>query len=211
MRKLSDLNADFETVGRRVMEIVDRVGFGVLPKGDWDAELLGILIDALPELQDSDSFRRAEILGLTDQRYRTLYSKIAMRRTGPGTDQDDVAIIREYLGRVLQEWRDEPESSEVRIVVDDELKRRNLMRALERAETPVELSITGHSVVMKRTGLDRLLDRLKNENALPAEFAEAMSNRNRRERRRAIADALREAGTEVITQLALQIAAGVAT
>lgn len=206
--ELTQFSVNYEMIGKRVVEIIDRVGFAVLPKGDWDAEMLGILLDCVPELADADSFERSEILGITDQRFRAIYGKISMRRVQRGRPEDDLSLIASYLEKALELWRDDPETAEVRLVVDDEAKRRSLMRALERAGAPVELSITGHSLVMKRAGFDRLLKRLESDNALPQQFVSAMAKRNRRDRIASVAEAMKNMGAELITQIAVQVASG---
>ena len=200
-------NPDYETIGREIINVIDRYGFGVLPKSEWDGEILRILIESINQLRNEDSFGRAEMLGITDQRYRNLIKKIGMRHGHYADRRDDVSLIAQYVQQALVRFTETPGLEEVRIVENDEMKRRSLQRAIERANLPVDLSVTGHAVSMHKNDLDSLVARIPLDQ-LPQELKQATEKRKRDERITAIVSALQHTGTEVVTGIFTQLLVG---
>ena len=112
---------------------LDEYGFGVLGKADLEALMLYAMLQASESLHAADSYGRAEMLRITDQKYRTLIKRAAIWLDDSAAGVDDHALFAEFLTEVLKAYIDAPEQTEIRLLVDDETRRRNIQRALERA------------------------------------------------------------------------------
>ena len=147
LRKLpGDLSLD--RFGEVFATKLDEYGFGVLGKADLEALMLYAMLQASETLHAADSYGRAEMLRITDQKYRTLIKRAAIWLDDSATGVDDHALFAEFLTEVLEAYIDAPEQTEIRLLVDDETRGRNIQRALERASAqskgiPVEISLTG--------------------------------------------------------------------
>jgi len=154
-----------EQFGREIIRLLGQYGFGVLSKSDLEAVLLHCLQYSSSSLGAGDSYAQAEMLRITDQKYRSL-----MRRAGMWIRDDhratDEHLFHDLLKTALAAYQECPEEKEVRVVIDDELLRRNTQRALERASRSragiaVEISLTGRSLILRGSDLDRMLERVK--------------------------------------------------
>ena len=198
--ELSNMKPDYEEFGKAVVSIIDRYGFGVLPKSDWDSEILFALLNSIANLESRDSFGRAEALGITDQRYKSLISKAGMRHGSYQSADGDQELLTKYLVKAIRRFVENPAQGEIRIVEDDELRRRDLLRAIERSESAVELAVTGHAVVMRAADFEHLLTRLNKNNELHESVVSALSKKNRNDRLKSVASAVREVGVDVFVE-----------
>jgi len=189
-------------IGEQILAILKTHGFGVLGKADLEAALLHALLQASASFRKADSYERAEMLRITDQKYRTL-----SRRAGMWLDVDfakttDHALFTEFLTEAIRFYAQSPEEKEVRIVIDDELKRRNMQRALERAaisglSIAVEISLTGRSLLLRGTDLDRMIERMNSEPSIDTGLKQAIKDKQSLERRRAALEFLKKSGAKV--------------
>lgn len=136
----------------------------MLGKADLEALMLHAMLLASESLRAADSYKRAEMLRITDHKYRTLIKRAAIWLDDSANDVDDQALFKEFLAEVLEAFINAPEQNEIRLLVDDETRRRNIQRALERASAqskgiPVEISLTGRTLILRATDLERMLER----------------------------------------------------
>ena len=167
---------------------LDEYGFGVLSKADLEALMLHALLESSPTFQSADSYRRAEMLRITDQKYRALIKRTAIWLQENANDVDDQALFQEFLTEVLEAYISAPDEREIRLLVDDETRRRNIQRSLERASTrskgiPVEISLTGRSLILRAADLDSMLERVKDEASLPAALKQRIKDKKGQELR----------------------------
>jgi len=80
-----------EQFGREIIRLLGQYGFGVLSKSDLEAVLLHCLQYSSSSLGAGDSYAQAEMLRITDQKYRSL-----MRRAGMWI-RDDHRATDEHL------------------------------------------------------------------------------------------------------------------
>ncbi len=179
-----------EIFGERILSVLKSHGFGVLGKADLEAALLHATIHSSKSFGAADSFRRAEMLRITDQKYRTL-----SRRAGIWLGEDlaeisDDALFSEFLSKAIRLYVQSPDEKEVRVVIDDELQRRNVQRALERAaisglSIAVEISLTGRSLILRGSDLDRMIGRLGSDQRIASGLKQVIQDKQGVERRRA--------------------------
>lgn len=67
-----------ETFGKQLLATLNTLGFGILVKADLEAALLHALLQASPSFKAADSYQRAEMLRITDQKYRTIIRRAGM-------------------------------------------------------------------------------------------------------------------------------------
>ena len=162
MKNLSDIDA--EAFGRTIVDVLQRFGFGVLTKVDLEAALLHALYRSSASLSEADSYGRAEMLRLTDSRFRAIHRRAEMW-LGDHELHHDGELLTKFLGDAISAFERDPSQPEVRILIDDDMQRRNLQRALERraqgqASIPVDLSVSGRSLVLKGSDLDQWIERV---------------------------------------------------
>lgn len=167
---------------------LDEYGFGVLSKADLEALMLHALLQSSPTFQSADSYRRAEMLRITDQKYRALIKRAAIWLQNNTNEVDDQTLFQEFLTEVLEAYISAPDEREIRLLVDDEIRRRNIQRALERASArskgiPVEISLTGRTLILRASDLESMLERVKCNKSLPAELRRLIKDKKGRELR----------------------------
>jgi hypothetical protein len=182
-------------------------GFGVLGKVDLEALLLHAMLQASKSLNEADSYGRAEMLRITDQKYRTLIKRAAIWLDDSSKGLDDHALFEEFLTEVLNAYVNAPEQTEIRLLVDDEIRRRNIQRALERASAqsngiPIEISLTGRSLILRATYLDSMLERVKYSQSLPAALRKLIKDKQGRELRIKVLDFAKATGKAFAPKLA---------
>jgi hypothetical protein len=186
-------------------------GFGILGKADLEALTLHSLIQSSRAFQSADSYGRAEMLRITDQRYRALIKRATIWLDESAQHGDDRGLFQEFLAEVLEAYIDAPEQTEIRLIVDDEARRRNIQRALERVSTrskgiPVEISLTGRSLILRGSDLDSMLERVKDNEALPTELRRLIEGKKGRELRSKVLDFGKNATKELVPLLASLLA-----
>jgi len=115
----------------------------------------------------------------------------------------DEELFHDLLKRALVAYQGCPTEKEVRVVIDDELLRRNMQRALERAylrgsSIAVEISLTGRSLVLRGSDLDRMIERAKISDVVDAELKRILTAKNGLDRRRAVFEWIRAGGDAVL-------------
>ncbi len=151
----ADLSA--KTFGDEIVKILNQYGFGILSKSDLESVLLYAMERASKQFADADSYRRAEMLRITDQKYRTLSRRVGMWLDQDNAKKTDKDLFEEFLKDALRVYQEAPQEKEVRVVVDDEMHRRNIQKALERAskegsQIAVEISLTVMDPKFRTTG-----------------------------------------------------------
>ena len=173
-----------------MLSVLKSHGFGVLGKADLEAALLHATIRSSKLFETADSFRHAEMLRITDQKYRTLSRRAGMW-LGENLDEiSDDGLFSESLSKAIKLFVQSPDEKEVRVVIHDELQRRNVQRALERAaisgfSIAVEISLTGRSLVLRSSDLDRMIARLSSERRIESGLKQVIQGKQGVERRRA--------------------------
>lgn len=189
MKSLSDIDA--KTFGNSILDVLRQYGFGVLTKSDLEAAILHALYRSSSQLATADSYGKAEILRLTDSRFRAIHRRTEMW-LGDHERHHDKELLKEFLHNAIDAFKRDPSQPEVRILIDDDMQRRNLQRALERSaqgqgSIAVDLSVSGRSLVLKGSDLDQWIERIlmqpleKLENTL----LEAIKKKKGIDRRRA--------------------------
>jgi hypothetical protein len=186
-----------EILGKRMLTVLKTYGLGILSKADLEAALLDAFVQASPSLRAADSYERAEMLRITDQKYRTLNRRAGMWLGENSTNITDHALFSEFLSEAIRLYAQSPDKKEVRVVIDDEMKRRNMQRALERAamsglSIAVEISLTGRSLVLRGTDLDRMIDRVNTEPSIETGLKQIIQDKQSFERRKAVLDFLKK-------------------
>lgn len=154
------------------------------------------------------------MLRITDQKYRTLIKRAAIWLDDSANDVDDQALFEEFLEEVLEAYINAPEQNEIRLLVDDETRRRNIQRALERASAqskgiPVEISLTGRSLILRATDLERMLERVKHNPSLPADLRKRIKDKEGRELRMQVLKFAKTAGKGFVPKLVGLMVGGV--
>ena len=157
---LKDL--DTQAFGHALHQILMQYGFGVLSKSDLEAALYHALCQASDTLETADSYQRAEILRLTDARFRAIHRRAVMWLNVSAFESDTV-MLNTFLQKALDAYAKVPDDNEVKILIDDDIERRNIQPALERDASnfqgiAVELSLTGRALVLRGFELDSLID-----------------------------------------------------
>ena len=192
-----------ETFGKQLLAILNTHGFGVLGKADLEAALLHALQEASPSFKAADSYQRAEMLCITDQKYRTISRRAGMWLDDGSFKSTDQALFSDFLKEALKLYAQTPDEKEVRVVIDDEIKRRNMQRALERealkgSHIAVEISLTGRSLVLRGSDLDRMIERALSVPEIDAGLKQAVASKQSQERRRAALSHFKRAGAKVL-------------
>lgn len=195
-----------EVFGAQMLSILHSYGFGTLGKADLEAALLHAMMQASQSLKAADSYDRAEMLHITDQKLRTLSRRGGMWLNDASNKQSDHELFSEFLTRAIELYMSSPDEKEVRVVIDDEMKRRNMQRALERASISglsiaVEISLTGRSLVLRGSDLDRMIDRLKSDSKIDQGLKDIINQKQGLERRKNIFEFLKKAGSKVTESL----------
>jgi len=111
-----------------------------------------------------------------------------------------VKIYKTFLKKCLFAYAECPEEKEIRIVVNDELERRNIQRSMERLTTatssgvPVDISLNDRSLVLKGSDLDRVINRLDDIKNHETALSLALKNKNITERRKQILKLFKSGG-----------------
>ncbi len=184
----SDISA--EIFGGRILRVLKTYGFGVLGKTDLEAALLHALQHSSKSFAAADSYERSEMLRITDQKYRTLSRRAGIWLGEESVKVTDPDLFAEFLSAAIRIYIQSPDEKEVCIVIDDEMKRRNMQRALERAaisglSIAVEISLTGRSLVLRGSDLDRMIERVSVEQRTEPGLKQAIKDKQGLERRRA--------------------------
>lgn len=192
---------------------LDEYGFGVLGKADLEALMLHAMLQASESLYAADSYGRAEMLRITDQKYRSLIKRAAIWLDDSAKDVGDHVLCEEFLAEVLEAYIDAPEQTEIRLLVDDEIRRRNIQRALERASAqskgvPVEISLTGRSLILRATDLERMLEKVKHNPSLPTDLRKLIKDKEGRELRMQVLKFSKTAGKTLLPQLVALMVSG---
>jgi hypothetical protein len=209
MKKLpSDISA--KIFGEQILTVLRITGFGILSKADLEALLLDALIKASPSLKEADSYMRAEMLRITDQRYRTISRRAGMWLGEDSNNISDDDLFKEFLYEAIKLYIQSPEEKEVRIVIDDEIKRRNIQRALERAAISglcigLEISLTGRSLVLRGTDLDRMIERANFQPDIEVGFKAIIKGKQNLDRRKAALNFLKKSSAKVIEAIILAV------
>lgn len=209
----ADINP--ETFGSEVIRILKQYGFGVLGKSDLEAVLLRAIERSSPEFRRGDSYAHAEMLRITDQKYRSLSRRAGMWLGDDHGALPDAVLFHDLLKRALVAYQDCPTEKEVRVVIDDELLRRNMQRALERASLrgssiAVEISLTGRSLVLRGSDLDRMIERIETSQAVGDELMALISVRDGRARRQSVLEFIKQGGEVVLSTVASAMLNGMA-
>lgn len=196
-----------ETFGKQLLATLSTHGFGVLGKADLEAALLHALLQASPSFKVADSYQRAEMLRITDQKYRTISRRVGMWLDDASFKLTDQALFRDFLQEALKLYAQTPDEKEVRVVIDDEIKRRNMQRALERAALEgshivVEISLTGRSLVLRGSDLDRMIERVYSNPSIDAGLKQVIKDKQSVERRRAALEFLKKISAKVFEGVA---------
>lgn len=212
--KLKQLPDDIsaEVFGVQMLGVLNSYGFGTLGKADLEAALLHAMMQASQSLKAADSYGRAEMLHITDQKYRTLSRRGGMWLNDATAKQSDYELFTEFLTKAIELYLSSPDEKEVRVVIDDEMKRRNMQRALERATSnglsiAVEISLTGRSLVLRGSDLDRMIDRLKSDIKIDQGLKNIINQKQGLERRKNILEFLKNAGTKMTESLVVGLIA----
>lgn len=198
--------ADDAIFGERFLHRLNRYGFGVVGKADLEAIIFEALIHSSPELKKADSFGRAELLRITDQRYRALSRRAGMWLADSNfKTRSDAEIITAFLKQALSAYADDPKATEVRILIDDEIERRNVQRALEREQgerkaIPLEIGLTGRFLILRQSDLDRLIKHVDKSRIEDPDLLTALSERKSADRRAAVLRCIK-AGVPILGQL----------
>lgn len=164
--------------------------------------MLHSLLQASQSLKAADSYEHAEILHITDQKLRTLSRRGGMWLNAMSAKPSDHELFSEFPTKAIELYMSSPDEKEVRVVIDDEMKRRNIQRALERAaisrlSIAVIISLTGRSLILRGSDLDRMIDRLKPDNKIDKELKDIINQKQGLERRKNILEFLKKAGSRV--------------
>jgi len=181
-----------------MLSVLNSYGFCTLGKADLEAALLHSLMQASRSLKAADSYERAEILHITDQKLRTLSRRGGMWLNAVSAKPSDHELFSEFLTKAIELYMSSPDEKEVRVVIDDEMKRRNMQRALDRAaisglSIAVEISLTGRSLILRGSDLDRMIDRLKSDNEIDQDLKNIINQKQGLERRKNVLDFLKKA------------------
>lgn len=202
---MSRLPADIdpEILGQRMLNVLQNYGFGVLGKSDLEAALLDSLLHASPSMRAADSYGRAEMLRITDQKYRTVIRRADLWLSEGSTAVSDPALFAEFLSKAIQLYAQNPDEKDVRVVIDDEMTRRNVQRALERAvisglKISLDISLTGRSLILRGTDLDRMIDRVGPDSEIDPSLRKIIQEKKDMERRKAVLEFLKKAGAIVL-------------
>lgn len=111
-------------------------------------------------------------------------------------------MFSDFLKEALKLYAQTPDEKEVRVVIDDEIKRRNMQRALERAALAgsyiaVEISLTGRSLVLRGSDLDRMIERVFSNPSVDTGLKQVIKDKQSMERRRAVFDFLKKSSAKV--------------
>lgn len=190
------------TFGKQLLATLNTHGFGVLGKADLEAALLHALLQASPSFKVADSYQRAEMLRITDQKYRTISRRAGMWLDDASFKSTDTALFSDFLKEALKLYAQTPDEKEVRVVIDDEIRRRNMQRALERealkgSHIAVEISLTGRSLVLRGSDLDRMIERVYSNPSIDVDLKQAVKDKQSMERRRASLEFLKKSSAEV--------------
>ena len=188
--------------GETLVNIFNQYGFGTLGKVDLEAALLYALLQSSNSMHAADSYARADMLRITDVKYRSLSLRAGIWLSTDKDDQDDVKLYQDFLKRAVQEYIETPEEKEVKILIDDELERRNIQRALERPQhagvsVPVEMSLTRRCLILRGIDLDRMIDRLNPERC-PPDLKDALTTKKGVDRRKAVLSGLKKGGAKLV-------------
>ena len=188
--------------GETLVNLFNQYGFGTLGKADLEAALLYALLQSSNSMRTADSYGRADMLRITDAKYRSLSLRAGIWLSTDTDDQDDVKIYQDFLKRAVQEYIESPEEKEVKILIDDELERRNIQRALERPQhsgvsVPVEMSLTRRCLILRGVDLDRMIGRL-NLDHCPSALQEAIATKHGVDRRKAVLSTLKKGGAKLL-------------
>lgn len=207
-----NLNTDFiqqEKFASTLLSNLSKYGFGVLSKTDFEALTLHALIESSSELADADSYRRAELLRITDQKYRNLSRRIGMWLQ-PQVE-NDVNTYNRFLEQSIALYAESPDANDIRIVIDDEMERRNIQRSIERissksgASIGADISLNGRQLVLRGSDLDLLITRANKAGVLAEGVNTILNERKGVERRKAFLE-LAKKGVIEITKLIAQVA-----
>jgi len=188
--------------GETLVNIFNQYGFGTLGKVDLEAALLYALLQSSNSMHAADSYARADMLRITDVKYRSLSLRAGIWLSTDKDDQDDVKLYQDFLKRAVQEYIETPEEKEVKILIDDELERRNIQRALERPQhagvsVPVEMSLTRRCLILRGVDLDRMIDRV-NPDRCPTDLQKALATKKGVGRRKAVLSTLKKGGGKLV-------------
>lgn len=211
MNKLpSDLCA--ATFGREFLAILDEYGFGVLGRAEIEALIFHALKLSSESLADADSFQRAEILRITDQKCASVSRRAAMWLSADDAHRDNQALVN-CIGRALQAYSKAPDEKELRIVLDDELERRNIVKELERVNLkdgaiPIAVKVSGRHLILRGTDVDQMIERAERIGELPPAIKTQIAGKKGLDRRRALLKTLSTAGNAVVTSVASACCSG---
>jgi len=148
----------------------------VLGKADLEVIIYDAMLQASPTLRAMNSYDRAEVLRISDARYRALERRHLMWLGEPGK-LDEQALLTEILTMLLWEYSKLSQDSDVRLLVDDEGKRRAIQKTLEHFSIAAEISLTGRFLIMRQKDLSRLLGELiMREDITNSEFRKVLSD-----------------------------------
>lgn len=113
-----------EILGERMLTVLKAYEFGILGKADLEAALLDALVQASPSFSAADSYKRAEVLRINDQKYRTLSRRAGMWLGEHSNNITDHALFSEIITEAIRLYAQSPDEKEVRVVIDNEMERR---------------------------------------------------------------------------------------
>ncbi len=148
-----------QLLGEAIRSRLEIFGFGVLSKSDLEVVLYDAMLQASPALRAMNSYYRAEALRISDTRYRVLERR-RLIWLGETDKVDEQALLSEILTMLLWEYSKLSQDGDVRLLVDDEGKRRAIQKTLERLQIAAEISLTGRFLIMRQKDLSRLVDEL---------------------------------------------------
>jgi hypothetical protein len=195
-----------EVFGEQLLSILKTYGFGVLAKSDLEAALLHAIACASESYSHADSFARAEMLRITDQKYRAMSRRAGMWLDKEDLHQTDEVLFQEFLFQAIKAYWQCPDEKEIRIVIDDEIKRRNMQRALERAaikglSIALDISLTGRCLVFRGTDLDRMIDRVTASDKVDPELKQVINEKHGIDRRKTALNFLKNTGAKLFVAI----------
>ncbi len=195
-----------EQFGKALLGTLQKYGFGTLGKVDIEVALLSALLESSETLENADSYGRAELLRVTDTKYRNLIRRAGAWLTYGSSEADDTKLFQELLKQAISTYAEAPEDREVRILIDDEVRRRNFQRALERISSkhnPIsaEISLAGRSLVLKGSDLDRMIDRIDTSSTIDETLKKALRVKNNIERRKLVLRMVKGSSEVILSSL----------
>lgn len=194
--KLKSDHIQYEKFAHTMVTNLSKYGFGVLSKTDFEALTLYALIESSSELATADSFLRAELLRITDQKYRTLSRRIGMWLQTQ--NYNDEEYYNKFLLQCIMMYVESSDVTEIRVVIDDEMERRNIQRSIERISGSLgpsmgpDLSLNGRQLVLRGTDLDILIKRAISAGVIEEKVITHLKDKKGIDRRKAFLELVKQ-------------------